>query len=61
MHSVQKYSNQMSKARYPAERFVSDIDKAIKNAKQFCEDEEELENSIGTNLGYLIEEMREVR
>ncbi|HIR88671.1 MAG TPA: hypothetical protein IAC96_06945 [Candidatus Fimimorpha faecalis] len=51
----------MSKARYPAERFVSDIDKAIKNAKQFCEDEEELENSIGTNLGYLIEEMREVR
>lgn len=51
----------MSKARYPAERFVSDIDKTIKNAKQFCEDEEELENSIGTNLGYLIEEMREVR
>lgn len=58
---LKKIFPEYSKARYPAERFVSDIDKAIKNAKQFCEDEEELENSIGTNLGYLIEEMREVR
>ena len=58
---LKKIFPEYSKARYPAERFVSDIDKAIKNAKQFCEDEEELENSIGTNLGCLIKEMREIR
>lgn len=44
---------------YQAEKLVSDIDKAIQNEKEFCEDITGLENSVGSNIGKLIEKMRE--
>lgn len=47
-----------SKTGYHAEPFVRDIDKAIENEKEFCEDIEELEASVGSNIGKLICEMR---
>lgn len=47
-----------SKTRYYAEPFVRDIDKAIENEKEFCEDIEELKDSVGSNIGKLICEMR---
>lgn len=37
---------------------MKDIDNAINNEKEFCEDIVELENSIGSNIGKLISEMR---
>lgn len=46
------------KSSYQAEKLVKIIDKAIKNEKEFCEDIEALEYSIGSNLGILIESMR---
>lgn len=47
-----------TKSSYRAEELVKDIDRAIKNEKEFCEDVMLLENSVGCNLGKLIEKMR---
>lgn len=47
-----------SKAGYHAEPLVRDINKAIENEKEFCENIEELEASVGSNIGKLICEMR---
>ena len=47
------------KSSYQAEELVGDIDKAIQNEKEFCEDVVGLENSVGSNIGRLIEKMRE--
>lgn len=47
-----------TKNSYKAEELVKDIDKAIRNEKVFCEDTLALENSIGSTIGKLIEEMR---
>lgn len=46
------------KSNYKAEEFVENIDTAIKNEKEFCEDVEGLKDSIGSNIGFLIEDMR---
>ena len=46
------------KSSYCAERFVKNIDIAIENEKKFCEDINELEHTVGSNIGVLIEEMR---
>lgn len=47
-----------NKNRYPAETLVRKIDKAIENEKRFCENIEQLEYSVGSNIGKLIENMR---
>lgn len=47
-----------SKTGYHAEPLVRDINKAIENEKEFCENIEELEASVGSNIGKLICEMR---
>lgn len=46
------------KSCYRAEELVKDIDHAIHNEKEFCEDVVELENSVGSNIGKLIIDMR---
>lgn len=46
------------KSSYRAEELVKDIDNAINNEKKFCEDVAKLENSIGSNIGKLIMDMR---
>jgi len=46
------------KSSYQAEVLIRDIDKAIENEKKFCEDIEELENTVGSNIGVLITQMR---
>jgi hypothetical protein len=48
-----------TKSSYEVEELVKKIDNAIENEKKFCEDVIELENSVGSNLGKLIENMRE--
>ncbi len=48
-----------SKSRYPMEQLLGNIGKAIQNEKSFCEDEEELEHSIGSRVGLLIEELKQ--
>lgn len=46
------------KSSYKAEKLIRNIDKAINNEKKFCEDIVKLENSIGSNIGKLIESLR---
>lgn len=46
------------KSSYRAEELIKNIDKAIKNEKMFCENVVALENSVGSNIGILIENMR---
>lgn len=48
-----------SKAKYNVELLMGRIDKAIINERMYCEDIEELEHTLGSNIGLLIEEMRE--
>lgn len=43
---------------YHAKELVRDIDRAIENEKEFCEDIVSLEHSLGSNLGKLIEHLR---
>ena len=47
-----------NKSSYHAEVLVKEIDKAIENEKKFCEDIKELEYSVGSNIGHLINKMR---
>lgn len=48
-----------NKSSFHAEVLVKDIDKAIENEKKFCEDIEKLEYSVGSNIGELIDKMRQ--
>lgn len=47
-----------NKSSYRAEILIKKIDKAIENEKKFSEDIEELECSVGSNIGMLITRMR---
>ena len=46
-----------SKSKYRFDKLIGNIGKAIQNEKLFCEDEEQLENSIGSRVGLLLEEL----
>ena len=48
-----------NKSSYHSEKLVKKIDKAIENEKKFCEDIEQLENSVGSNIGRLVQKMRQ--
>ena len=48
-----------NKSSYHSEKLVKNIDKAIENEKKFCEDIEKLENSVGSNIGRLVQKMRQ--
>lgn len=48
------------KSHYRPHILMQNIDQAIKNEKSFCEDEEKLENMVGSRVGLLIEEMKNV-
>lgn len=55
---LQRVWPQYKKKRYNAEEIVGKIDVAIKNAKCFCQDIDKLEDSLGSNIGMLIENLR---
>ena len=48
-----------NKNRYNAELLIEKIDLAIENEKSFCEDIEELKDELGSNVGLLIQELKE--
>lgn len=57
-HELRKRVPGFIKSKYDATLFVDNINKAIENEKLFCEDIGDLENSIGSNIGILISEMK---
>lgn len=46
------------KEKIDFDKFKNNIDKAIKNESKFEEDEFELENKLGSNVGNLLKDMR---
>lgn len=46
------------KSVYDTNWFIERINIAIKNEKNYCENEEELEHSVGSRVGILIQELR---
>jgi hypothetical protein len=50
-----------TKSSYDVDWFMNRIDIAIKNEKNYCEDIEELEHSVGSRVGLLIEELRDIK
>ena len=48
-----------NKNRYNAELLIEKIDLAIENEKRFCENIEELKDELGSNVGLLIQELKE--
>ena len=53
------YCPKCRQERYKADELVRNIDVAVRNEKQFCEDINSLENSVGSNIGLLITEMQQ--
>mgnify|MGYP002770652877 FL=1 len=47
-----------SKSQYDAIGLVRNVEKAIRNESLYCENEKELKNTIGSNVGMLIREMQ---
>lgn len=47
-----------SKSRYHANYLIPRIEKAIANEMEFCEDEIELEHSVGSRVGLLMKELK---
>ncbi len=48
-----------NKNKYNAELLIEKIHLAIENEKKFCEDIEELKDKLGSNIGLLIQELKE--
>lgn len=66
--SIRYLSNELRKRlckykknRYDAESLVHNLNKAIKNEKEFCEALPDLKDKIGSNIGAFIEELRSYR
>ena len=58
-NELRKIWSGYNKSSYHSEKLVKNIDKAIENEKKFCEDIEKLENSVGSNIGILVQKMRQ--
>ena len=46
------------KSRYDADALLDNIDRALANACTFCQDEAQLEHTIGSRVGVLIQDLR---
>lgn len=60
-YTEQKLREKMPKYRksvYDTNWFIERINIAIKNEKNYCKNEEELEHSVGSRVGILIQELR---
>lgn len=47
-----------TKSRYNSQSLMANMEKAIRNAEQFCVDEERLVSEVGTNIGKMIRELQ---
>ena len=56
---LRKIYSGYKKSSYHPEILMKKVDKAIENEKKFCEDIKDLENTVGSNIGQLITEMKQ--
>lgn len=54
-----KFLPKYKKCYFDGKDIAMNVDTAIENEKSFCEDLEELKDNVGSNLGLLIQELRE--
>lgn len=57
-HELRKLLPGYSKGKYMAKRLVKRVNIAVKNEMLFCEEQEKLKESLGTNVGLLINEIQ---
>ena len=57
-HELRRLLPRYSKTKYSVQELMKRIEKAIKNEKMFCEDEDGLKDHIGSRVGLLIEELK---
>lgn len=50
-----------SKQKFDTEYFINHIPNAISNEKKFCEDIQQLENTLGSNVGLLLQELLDAK
>ena len=55
---LRKKMTNYRKSSYDVEWFIGKIDTAMEDEKQYCEDEAELEHSVGSRVGMLIRELQ---
>lgn len=57
VHCLKKTMKHYTKANYDTDILMKQIPTAIKNEKEFSEDLEELENQLGSRVGFLMKEI----
>lgn len=59
-NELRKCLGAYKKSRYDVTLLIKNIDKAIKNEKNYCESLPELKNELGSNIGVFIEKIRQI-
>ncbi len=59
-NELRKCLGTYKKSRYDVTLLIKNIDKAIKNEKNYCESLPELKNELGSNIGVFIEKLRQI-
>lgn len=57
-HELRKLLKGYSKNNYNAELLIGKIDTAMKNVKEFCNNIQQLQSEVGSNLGNLITDLK---
>lgn len=60
-NELRKCLGNYKKSRYDVTLLIKNIDKAIKNEKNYCESLPELKNELGSNIGVFIEKLRQLK
>ena len=60
-NELRKCLGTYKKSRYDVTLLIKNIDKAIKNEKNYCESLPELKNELGSNIGVFIEKLRQIK
>ncbi|WP_296090991.1 RloB family protein [uncultured Treponema sp.] len=62
LHSeLKKLLGAYSKEKFNTEYFINHIQDAIKNERKYCENIEQLENTLGSNVGLLLQELLDTK
>ena len=59
-NELRKCLGTYKKSRYDVTLLIKNINKAIKNEKNYCESLPELKNELGSNIGVFIEKLRQI-
>ena len=58
LRGLMKDEGGYTKSKYDADKLMERVDHAVNNAGKFCQDEEQLEHTLGSRVGLLIQDLR---